>query len=111
MLLCFQPVPLYDVDDLWLTVLTFPPCVLPPSPQAFDELLLLKRGGRTIFHGALGSNSAQLIEYFTSSVPAVQPPKNDLNPATWMLDISAVGAEAEYKVDWADIYAHSQLRR
>jgi hypothetical protein len=41
----------------------------------------------------------------------VQPPKNDLNPATWMLDISAVGAEAEYKVDWADIYAHSQLRR
>ena len=79
--------------------------------QAFDELLLLKRGGRTIFHGALGANSERLIHHFTSAVPAVQPPQNDLNPATWMLDISAVGAEAEYRVDWADIYAHSELRR
>jgi hypothetical protein len=79
--------------------------------QAFDELLLLKRGGRTIFHGALGSDSGQLIDYFTSAVPAVQAPQNNLNPATWMLDISAVGAEAEYQVDWADIYANSKLRK
>lgn len=79
--------------------------------QAFDELLLLKRGGRTIFHGALGADSVKLIDYFTSAVPAVEPPQNDLNPATWMLDISAVGAEAQYQVDWADIYADSELRR
>lgn len=79
--------------------------------QAFDELLLLKRGGRTIFHGALGGDSVKLIDYFTSAVPAVQPPQNDLNPATWMLDISAVGAEAQYQVDWADIYANSELRK
>lgn len=42
---------------------------------------------------------------------AVEPPQNDLNPATWMLDISAVGAEAKYQVDWADVYAQSELRR
>jgi hypothetical protein len=28
-----------------------------------------------------------------------------------MLDISAVGAEAKYQVDWAVVYANSELRR
>jgi len=79
--------------------------------QAFDELLLLQRGGRTIFNGALGPNSVHLIDYFTSAVPAVEPPQNDLNPATWMLDISAVGGEEKYNVSWADVYANSELRR
>lgn len=76
--------------------------------QAFDELLLLKRGGRTIFHGPLGRNSQYLIDYFTST-PGVEPPQGKLNPATWMLDISAVGAEASLGVDFADIYADSEL--
>jgi hypothetical protein len=79
--------------------------------QAFDELLLLKRGGRTIFSGALGRDSVKLIDYFTSAVPAVEPPQDGLNPATWMLDISAVGAEAKYQVDWAEVYTNSELRR
>jgi hypothetical protein len=32
--------------------------------QAFDELLLLKRGGETIFQGALGHESSNLVSYF-----------------------------------------------
>ena len=32
--------------------------------ESFDELLLLKQGGRTIYHGPLGHHSAKLIEYF-----------------------------------------------
>ena len=32
--------------------------------QAFDELLLIKRGGRTIFFGETGHYSANLINYF-----------------------------------------------
>lgn len=35
--------------------------------QAFDELLLLKRGGRTIYCGPLGRQSADLIAYFQVS--------------------------------------------
>ena len=35
-----------------------------PLLQAFDELLLLKRGGETIFNGQLGKDSSELIEYF-----------------------------------------------
>ena len=47
----------------WLlcTVKGLMPC---GTMQSFDELLLMKRGGRIIFHGPLGHQSCKLIEYF-----------------------------------------------
>ena len=36
--------------------------------EAFDELVLLKRGGETIYCGPLGLHSADLIKYFSVSV-------------------------------------------
>ena len=33
------------------------------APQSFDELLLLKRGGRVIYFGELGENSQNLVDY------------------------------------------------
>lgn len=35
-----------------------------PCPQAFDELLLLKPGGATIYFGPMGDESDRLISYF-----------------------------------------------
>jgi ABC-type multidrug transport system ATPase subunit len=32
--------------------------------EAFDELLLMKRGGQVVYAGPLGDHSSQLIEYF-----------------------------------------------
>jgi ABC-type multidrug transport system ATPase subunit len=32
--------------------------------EAFDELLLMKRGGQVIYSGPLGRNSQKIIEYF-----------------------------------------------
>ena len=32
--------------------------------EAFDELLLMKRGGQVIYSGPLGQNSQKIIEYF-----------------------------------------------
>ena len=32
--------------------------------EAFDELLLMKRGGQVIYSGTLGRNSRKIIEYF-----------------------------------------------
>ncbi len=32
-------------------------------PQSFDELLLLKRGGRVVYFGALGTDSQHLVDY------------------------------------------------
>ena len=37
--------------------------------QAFDDLLLLKRGGYATYVGHLGTHSVSLINYFQVSLP------------------------------------------
>ena len=98
--------------------------------QAFDELLLLKRGGRPIYCGALGTHSADMVAYF-QAIPGVPPlpapaaaadggePGEDggrrarvaANPATWVLDISKPAAEQRLDIDFAEVYAASGLAR
>ncbi|KAI4376163.1 hypothetical protein MLD38_013953 [Melastoma candidum] len=56
--------------------------------DAFDELLLLKRGGEEIFVGPLGRHSSQLIEYF-EGIEGVPKIKDGHNPATWMLELGS----------------------
>ncbi|XP_047328940.1 pleiotropic drug resistance protein 2-like [Impatiens glandulifera] len=76
--------------------------------EAFDELLLMKRGGQVIYAGPLGEHSHKLVEYF-EAVPGVQKIKEGYNPATWMLDVSSQSAENHLNVDFAEIYANSEL--
>ena len=40
--------------------------------QLFDELLLMKRGGRIMYLGPLGYHSSDIISYFQAA-PGVQP--------------------------------------
>ncbi|CAK9153457.1 unnamed protein product [Ilex paraguariensis] len=84
--------------------------------EAFDELLLMKRGGQVIFAGPLGHHSHLLVKYFEVSViysqisiPCVPKIRDGCNPATWMLEISSPIAEAQLDVDFAEIYANSNL--
>ncbi|KAI8569219.1 hypothetical protein RHMOL_Rhmol02G0261800 [Rhododendron molle] len=76
--------------------------------EAFDELLLMRRGGQIIYAGPLGRQSRDLIEYF-EAVPGVPKIKDGYNPATWMLEISAPTVETQLNVDFAEIYANSSL--
>ncbi|XVF05221.1 hypothetical protein REPUB_Repub05bG0153200 [Reevesia pubescens] len=76
--------------------------------EAFDELLLMKRGGQVIYAGALGHHSHKLVEYF-EAVPGVPKIKEGYNPATWMLEVSSTAVETQLNVDFADIYANSDL--
>ncbi|XP_058204744.1 pleiotropic drug resistance protein 2-like [Rhododendron vialii] len=76
--------------------------------EAFDELLLMKRGGQVIYAGPLGRQSQKLVEYF-EAVPGVPKIRDGYNPATWMLEISAPSVEAQLGIDFADIYANSSL--
>ncbi|XP_051134658.1 pleiotropic drug resistance protein 2-like [Andrographis paniculata] len=78
--------------------------------EAFDELLLMKRGGQVIYAGALGHHSYKLVEYF-EAVPGVPKIKEGYNPATWMLDVTTPAVEAQLDVNFAQIYANSQLYR
>ncbi|VAI89908.1 unnamed protein product [Triticum turgidum subsp. durum] len=76
--------------------------------EAFDELLLLKRGGQVIYSGKLGRNSQKMIEYF-EAIPGVPKIKDKYNPATWMLEVSSVAAEVRLSMDFADYYRTSDL--
>ena len=73
--------------------------------EHFDELLLLKTGGRVVYHGPLGHDSRLLIDYFEKNGAKKCPPT--INPAEYMLE--AIGAgNPDYKgKDWADVWATS----
>ncbi|RHY18619.1 hypothetical protein DYB32_010355, partial [Aphanomyces invadans] len=66
-----------------------------PSAEVFDMfdyLLLLQRGGDTVFFGDLVANSSHLIEYF-GRIHGTAPMLPGANPATWMLDVIGAGVE------------------
>ncbi|XP_057823291.2 pleiotropic drug resistance protein 1 [Cryptomeria japonica] len=76
--------------------------------EAFDELVLMKRGGRMVYVGPLGHNSKDLIDYF-EAIEGVPKITEGYNPATWMLESSSTGVEMHLGVDFADIYRNSSL--
>ncbi|CAI5967831.1 unnamed protein product [Closterium sp. NIES-64] len=79
--------------------------------EAFDELLLMKRGGEVIYMGPLGTDSRLMIDYF-QAIPGVPPIRAGYNPATWMLDISTPAMAEKLNVDFAEIFRKSdQFRR
>ncbi|KHN03241.1 Pleiotropic drug resistance protein 3 [Glycine soja] len=76
--------------------------------EAFDELILMKAGGRLTYAGPLGKHSSRVIEYF-ESIPGVPKIKDNYNPSTWMLEVTSRSAEAELGIDFAQIYRESTL--
>ncbi|XP_073041840.1 ABC transporter G family member 36-like [Primulina eburnea] len=76
--------------------------------EAFDELLLMKRGGQVIYAGSLGRHSQKFVEYFEgiSRIPKI---KEKYNPATWMLEVSSVATEARLGLDFAEHYKSTAL--
>ncbi|KAF6148984.1 hypothetical protein GIB67_002984 [Kingdonia uniflora] len=78
--------------------------------EAFDELLLLKRGGQVIYGGSLGRNSHKIVEYF-EEIPGVPKIKEKYNPATWMLEASSISAELRLGMDFAEHYRQSSLHQ
>ena len=71
---------------------------------------MLQRGGRTIYAGPLGKQSSDLVAFFQAiqGVPAI---KGDINPATWMLEVSTPGMEERLHVNFADTYDSSAVCR
>ncbi|KAJ9698671.1 hypothetical protein PVL29_007638 [Vitis rotundifolia] len=75
--------------------------------EAFDALLLMKRGGRVIYGGKLGNQSQILIDYF-QGISGIPPIPDGYNPATWMLEITTPAAEERIGEDFADLYRNSE---
>ncbi|KAH7834726.1 hypothetical protein Vadar_019026 [Vaccinium darrowii] len=78
--------------------------------EAFDELILLKTGGRIIYSGPLGQRSKSVIKYFEdiSGVPTI---KDNYNPATWMFEVTSASTEAKLGIDFAQVYKNSVLHK
>ncbi|OAQ66351.1 ABC transporter [Pochonia chlamydosporia 170] len=74
--------------------------------EHFDELLLLKSGGRVVFHGPLGHDSQNLIQYLESNGAHKCPP--DANPAEYMLEVIGAGDPNYHGKDWGDVWAQSE---
>jgi ABC-type multidrug transport system ATPase subunit/ABC-type multidrug transport system permease subunit len=73
--------------------------------ENFDRLLLLQRGGQTVYFGDIGKDACVLLDYFRRHGADCPP---DANPAEYMLD--AIGAGQAPRVgdrDWADIFSDS----
>ncbi|KAK4494347.1 hypothetical protein PRZ48_014645 [Zasmidium cellare] len=66
--------------------------------QRFDRLLLLAKGGRTVYFGEIGRNSRTLVDYFVRNGAADCPP--DVNPAEYMLATIGAAPGAHTEVDW-----------
>eukprot|EP00804_Cyclotella_cryptica_P013018 CCRYP_002341-RD/>CCRYP_002341-RD protein AED:0.11 eAED:0.11 QI:152/1/1/1/0.88/0.94/18/731/1289 len=79
--------------------------------NSFDNLLLLKAGGETVFFGDLGNESCKLIEYL-EGYESTNKIKIGENPATWMLNcIGAGGGSIADEFDYARAYARSSLAK
>ncbi|RDY00373.1 ABC transporter G family member 31, partial [Mucuna pruriens] len=78
--------------------------------EAFDELLLMKRGGRVIYGGKIGRQSDIMIKYF-QSIEGISPIPSGYNPATWMLEVTTLAIEEKLGVDFAKVYENSEQFR
>jgi ABC-type multidrug transport system ATPase subunit len=73
--------------------------------ESFDRLLLLGKGGNTIYFGDIGEDSDLMREYFTRYGA---PCPSNVNPAEYMLE--AIGAGITPRIgdrDWKDIWLDS----
>lgn len=74
--------------------------------EHFDELILLKSGGRVVYAGELGQDSQKLINYFQENGGDKCPPS--ANPAEWMLEVIGAGDPDYNGQDWGDTWQESK---
>lgn len=80
----------------------------------FDDLLLLKTGGKVAYFGEVGVGARTMVSYFEGfSFAPFDYDNAGTNPAAWMLDVIGGGTglrkKANEDVDFADVYSQSEL--
>ncbi|KAK9463929.1 ABC-2 type transporter-domain-containing protein [Lipomyces oligophaga] len=70
----------------------------------FDNLLLLYRGGKTVYFGPIGRNGDTVIEYFSRYA---EPPEPGDNTAEYILEAVGAGVGRRSKVDWIQVWLDS----
>ncbi|KAL3456007.1 ATP-binding cassette transporter [Aspergillus heterothallicus] len=73
--------------------------------QQFDRLLLLAKGGRTVYFGDIGDSSRIMVEYFERY--GAEPCAPNENPAEWMLHVIGAAPGSTAICDWAETWKSS----
>ncbi|KAF2192196.1 pleiotropic drug resistance protein, ABC superfamily [Zopfia rhizophila CBS 207.26] len=74
--------------------------------QRFDRLLLLAKGGKTVYFGEIGHDSKILMDYFTRN--GGPPCPNSANPAEHMLEVIGAAPGAHTNIDWPAVWRNSK---
>lgn len=70
----------------------------------FDTLLLLAKGGKTVYFGDIGDNASTIKSYFGRRGAPCPP---DANPAEHMIDVVSGNGPTSYQKDWNKIWLES----
>ncbi|KAL3232856.1 Protein SNQ2 [Nakaseomyces bracarensis] len=73
--------------------------------EEFDRLLLLKKGGQTVYFGDIGKNSRTLLDYFERN--GARRCDEHENPAEYILEAIGAGATAAVTEDWHQVWKNS----
>lgn len=74
--------------------------------ENFDRLLLLQKGGQTVYFGDIGKDAHVLLDYLRRHGADCPP---DANPAEFMLDVIGAGiAPRVGNKDWGDVWRDSE---
>ncbi|KAJ3555176.1 hypothetical protein NP233_g12270 [Leucocoprinus birnbaumii] len=72
----------------------------------FDRLLLLRKGGQTVYFGDIGKDATSVISYFEGGGGRhIQPGEN---PAEYMLEVVGAGATAVAERNWHEVWLKSK---
>lgn len=74
----------------------------------FDTLILLVKGGKMAYNGALGPRCSTALEYFSKYGRACAEREN---PAEYFLDVIGAGSRSKAANDWAHIWMESDTRQ
>lgn len=75
--------------------------------NVFDRLLLLQRGGKTVYFGDIGERSMKVANYFQHH--SGKPCNDGDNVAEYMLDVIGAGATGNSKQDWHQLFRESEM--
>ncbi|KAL6230685.1 hypothetical protein BDW75DRAFT_221990 [Aspergillus navahoensis] len=73
--------------------------------QRFDRLLLLAKGGKTVYFGEVGQGARTLMDYFVHNGGSACPP--GANPAEHMLEVIGAAPGAQTDIDWPAVWRGS----
>lgn len=73
--------------------------------QRFDRLLLLAKGGKTVYFGPVGKNSNILMDYFVRNGGPALPANG--NPAEHMLTVIGATPESHSDIEWPSVWRSS----